>query len=232
MFIWMRSVVWSGYIAGTKYDYPGSGANMLCVHGKITPPETNVPGTDTISAVLFGAEFQIAGTYSGDKKPFSQASVGGKTLHCQDPLCAVCYVPNSSTNIMIPGRQDCGDAQDWTLQYKGLLVAQWAGGSRTSNEYICVDGARGLRGEGGGERRSLGGQNSTRCRRSCRSLPCTGVSRTETKWAALSAPSRLWLRQSSDPSRLWLVSRLIHLGSDWSSRLIHLGSELVSPCWS
>ncbi|PVD19677.1 hypothetical protein C0Q70_20167 [Pomacea canaliculata] len=111
------ATVFSGYVAGSWYSSPGSGANYLCL-----PPD---PVASTIAkpahwANLYGAEYEV----------------WPRAEHNHDALCAVCFVKTRSVNIMVPGTNRCPCG--WTSEYTGLLMS----GLDThygSTEFICVD---------------------------------------------------------------------------------------------
>ena len=49
--------------------------------------------------------------------------------------CAVCYVPNKTTSLMIPAKTTC--PTDWIREYYGYLMGEWLGNYRS--EFVCVD---------------------------------------------------------------------------------------------
>ncbi|XP_025077969.1 uncharacterized protein LOC112554416 [Pomacea canaliculata] len=104
-------------MGGSWYTDPGSGANYLCL-----PPN---PAGGTIAkpasySHLGGAEYEVSNRLENN----------------QDALCAVCFVKNRSSNIMIPGTNSCPSG--WTTEYTGLLMTG-NNGHAGSSEFICVD---------------------------------------------------------------------------------------------
>ena len=111
---------------GPHYTHSGSGSNLLCAHEHPTWSKNNVAGIQTWSGRLFGTEFEVfpAGGYK-DNKPLDSSNLDGDDIGNQDALCVLCYVPNSSTNFMVTGRQDCGNSRlDAKLEYKGVIMSR------------------------------------------------------------------------------------------------------------
>jgi len=129
-------LLYTGYIAGSWYADLGGGGNSLCVPDE-PDFEKSVDGYQDSSG-LWGTEYEI-------KQPdysnlFSTLNNNKKQLHNYDAVCALCYIPNSSDNFMLPGRQDCGKSNsDFHLLYKGFLMTLRKAHTRVS--YICVDEA-------------------------------------------------------------------------------------------
>ncbi|XP_013388451.1 uncharacterized protein LOC106157369 [Lingula anatina] len=88
------------------------------------------------------------GHYSND--PFQRTNFGGKNFKNQDAPCAVCYTQNRTSHVMIPAWKTC--PTEWTLEYRGYLVAQFYSQYRT--KFVCLDEApEGIR---GGEKNTNG----------------------------------------------------------------------------
>ncbi len=61
--------------------------------------------------------------------------------HGQNAVCAICYVPKRSAQIMIPAQASCPDG--WTREYYGYLMGETRISVHvSSSEYICVDKAQ------------------------------------------------------------------------------------------
>lgn len=133
-------VLYNGYIAGSKDDHPGTAFNVLCAHDTPQWGKNNVPGFQDYAGYLVGAEFEMwaAGGFPDDK-PFEKTNADGVPLGDREPVCVVCHV-SRSTNIMIPGRQDCGPGnEDMRLEYKGFLMSEYY--NRKRSEFLCIDEA-------------------------------------------------------------------------------------------
>ncbi len=59
-----------------------------------------------------------------------------KPVQDHDPPCAVCRVTSRSTQIMIPGRNQC--YAGWNLEYNGYLMSEHHS-HKGRKEFICVD---------------------------------------------------------------------------------------------
>jgi len=165
-------VLYKGYMAGSQFNQVGAGSNYLCVHEKPQWSKSNVPGVQAWSSLLYGTEYEIhaAGGFPNNK-PFESDNARGADLANRDAVCVLCYVPNSSTNFMLPGRQDCGeDNDDLKLEYKGLLASNsvnW--GDQHRSEFICIDEAPEAR---LGSEADLNGALLYPVQVACGSLPC------------------------------------------------------------
>jgi hypothetical protein len=148
-------------MTGAYFNDGGNGANYLCMpeEPKFVRP---TPGRQAWTSYIVGMELEnpLPGTFLSD-------NVAGGSLYNQDLLCAVCYVSDSSTQIMIPGRPDC-HATGFDLQYQGFLVAE-AASARKRGEYVCVDEAP--EGRPGGSGNDDNGVVYT-VQVGCGSLPC------------------------------------------------------------
>jgi hypothetical protein len=164
------TAVYKGYVAGNMYDKDGSGGNYLCVREGPQWGSGNVGGTQEVSGKLHGIQYRFWTEHGyGNNKPFSYANNQGASLNERDAVCVVCYRPNSSTNLMIPGGQDCGVGNDdWNLEYKGYLMSERLAHQRA--EYICVDEAPEARPRVGAAAANIGTIHPVQV--ACGGLPC------------------------------------------------------------
>ena len=118
-----------GHVGGNYFLEKGGGVNYLCLDEN---PEwgNRIDGLQG-NAPLYGSEYEAAAY----EQIFSKANNGGQSLHNLDVLCAACYAPTRSAQIMIPGRRTCPDG--WTMEYRGYLVTE--NKIYNSKEYICMD---------------------------------------------------------------------------------------------
>ena len=63
-----------------------------------------------------------------------------KIMHNHDwnVPCAVCYVPDKSTKLQVPGMTSCPSS--WTQEYKGYLMSDFRG-HRRNVVFECIDEA-------------------------------------------------------------------------------------------
>ena len=115
-------------MGGAHFTQGGAG-DIVCLPD--IPQWGNVQDGLQAQARMYGAEYR---TYASDTI-FSKANNGGRTLNENDAVCVVCFVPNRSTQIMIPARRTC--PVGWTLEYRGYLSAQYYQQNR--NVFICLD---------------------------------------------------------------------------------------------
>ncbi|PVD19676.1 hypothetical protein C0Q70_20166 [Pomacea canaliculata] len=106
-----------GYMGGSWYTDPGSGANYLCLPPN---PAGGIIAKPASYSHLGGTEYEVSNRLENN----------------QDALCAVCFVKNRSSNIMIPGTNSCPSG--WTTEYTGLLMTG-NNAHAGSSEFICVD---------------------------------------------------------------------------------------------
>ena len=115
-------LVYSGYAGGSEHREHGGGANLLCM------PITGVghlshqnPGH---YSYVYGSEYQTH----------------NRIMHNHDwnVPCAVCYVPDKSTKLQVPGMTSCPSS--WTQEYKGYLMTDNRGHPRNA-VYECIDEA-------------------------------------------------------------------------------------------
>ncbi|XP_025077955.1 uncharacterized protein LOC112554408 [Pomacea canaliculata] len=76
------ATVYSGYMGGSFYAHPGSGANYLCLPPNPVP--TNISRPAYVSSV-YGTEYEVTNRPEND----------------QDALCAVCFVTDRIANSIM-----------------------------------------------------------------------------------------------------------------------------------
>ena len=113
------SYLTEGFIALSKHDHRGGGANALCMHGEPQYPE-GYSDSDNNGNLLYGA------TYKQTNRPMDD--VDG------DAACVLCARSNVAQPYVAWGRRSCEN--DDTLEYVGVVM----GGYRTGHpaEHICV----------------------------------------------------------------------------------------------
>ncbi|XP_019854450.1 PREDICTED: short-chain collagen C4-like isoform X2 [Amphimedon queenslandica] len=114
--------VYAGYAGGSGYHEHGGGANIVCMPTSgVGHLSTQNPGHYTF---MYGTE------YESQNKIWSN--------HNWNVPCAVCYVPDKSTKMQLPGRINCPDS--WTQEYRGYLMADHRG-HRRNQVFECIDEA-------------------------------------------------------------------------------------------
>ncbi len=111
--------IYSGRVGGSPHQNQGGGSNYLCMPDD---PEYGLAyraGVQNYSPVD-GAEYEspLASNKNNINVP-----------------CAVCYVSNQTTSVMIPARINCYG--NWTREYYGYLMAEHRGHRR--KQFICMD---------------------------------------------------------------------------------------------
>ena len=114
-------LIYSGYAGGGWYSQKGNGANFICLPKDPQYLSTTSP---TYQSYLYGAEYQ------------SNNKIFGKTTHDYNVPCAVCYVPNKSSKLVIPAKISC--PKSWTQEYYGYLMTEYYKNNRNAL-YECVD---------------------------------------------------------------------------------------------
>ena len=115
-------LVYAGYTGGSGYHERGGGANIVCM------PTTGVGHLNTQNpghySFMYGSEYQSH----------------NKIWHNHDfnVPCAVCYVPDKSTKLQLPGRITCPDS--WTQEYRGYIMADNRGHPKNA-VFECIDEA-------------------------------------------------------------------------------------------
>ena len=119
-------MIYSGQMAGNKWNEFGGGSNSLCL-----PNEPSwgkyVDGFDRETSHVHGTEIQ--------KSDVSAKILFGQTVNDQDVPCAVCRTTRASS-VMFPARVDCYPG--WTMEYQGYVVAS-ATGWNNNADYVCLD---------------------------------------------------------------------------------------------
>ena len=103
---------------------------MICLPEE--PQWKNHTTNDRRSTMAYGFPYHLRGN---DSSFFSTVNTGGRQLHRNPVPCAVCYVPQRSTSVMMPASTNC--PVGWTQEYGGYIVAI----NDNINIYICVDQA-------------------------------------------------------------------------------------------
>ena len=101
----------------------GGGGNYQCV---VEDPENFDFGAGTETAsYIYGVEYRMLGNVPPSSLP----------LNAHNVPCAVCYVADRETVLMIPGNYIC--PQNWTSEYYGYLMAEHH--TRYRSTFECVD---------------------------------------------------------------------------------------------
>jgi len=131
----------SGHAAGRHHRHGGGGSNYLCLPEE--PQWRNHTDTTPPSGYLYGAEYRA---HDAQTTFFSRVNnADGSTFHDKPAPCAVCYVAQRSTSVMIPASVRC--PVGWTQEYGGYLMSEQSyddnnhGRPRHTTTYICVDEA-------------------------------------------------------------------------------------------
>ena len=126
-----------GYAAGPHVSSGGSGSNFLCLPGD-PQWETYIDGDQT-SGSISGVEYELYNSGTHHNNVFDESNNGGSPLSQKPAPCAVCYVEDRSSAVMIPARTQCPDG--WTMEYGGYIVAEYHATGRKRSSYICWDKA-------------------------------------------------------------------------------------------
>ena len=105
--------------------------NYLCLPRQ---PEwgNRIDGMNAWHSKLYGSE------YEHTLPPiFSLHNNGGQSLYNIDALCAMCFVPNRSAQIMIPAKRTCPEG--WTMEFRGYLATDM--NQFSSKDFVCLDEA-------------------------------------------------------------------------------------------
>ncbi len=113
--------VYSGQTGSTRGEDQGGASNYVCMPNNPQYPSGYGIGVKGNSYV-YGTEYE-------QPPPPHQGS------HQHNAVCAVCYVADKHTTIMIPARTSCPTG--WTMEYHGYLASEYIGHHRTT--YVCVD---------------------------------------------------------------------------------------------
>ncbi|XP_028518551.1 uncharacterized protein LOC110250982 [Exaiptasia diaphana] len=121
-------LVYKGRVGGEWFGHPGGGSNYVCL---TESPKywsyTNV--LEKYSAFMYGAEYQARS--ADHPNPFNN-----KNLYNHDVPCAVCFVPNRNTKLMIPATYEC--PAGWSKEYWGYIMSEHHGHAN-QKKFICVD---------------------------------------------------------------------------------------------
>ena len=116
--------LYQGFIAASKYDHSGGGANHLCMHNSAQAPQ----GASTANhngALLYGVEYQ--------NMP------GLSSVQDRDAGCTVCARSGYSQSYVQWGRMTC-DGSGQATEYAGFVMSDHS--DHKKSEFICVDPAR------------------------------------------------------------------------------------------
>ncbi|CAG2216181.1 unnamed protein product [Mytilus edulis] len=114
-------LVYTGFASGQEFQnggHYGGPANYLCLPNNPELSNRTGPG----SSLLYGTEYE-----NGD--------IFKKGAQDEDVPCALCRSQNTSTTVMIPGRQTCYSG--WKMEYHGILGSNAY--EYKASSYICVD---------------------------------------------------------------------------------------------
>ena len=111
-------------MAGSHNTHEGGGSNYLCL--PLNPIYEKYQSGTQGSSYIYGTEYQVN----------TQPNIFPKKLHDHDAPCAVCHTTSRGSHVMIPARNVC--PTNWTMEYKGYLMAQHYN-SKGRSGYICVD---------------------------------------------------------------------------------------------
>ena len=115
-------LVYSGRAGGSHYSHKGGASNYLCMpdNPQYSTFKTGVGGF----SYIYGVEYKLE---NGLPIPYNRNN--------HNVPCAVCYVQERGTLLMIPARKDCPNL--WTKEYDGALMSERVSYHRTMFE--CVD---------------------------------------------------------------------------------------------
>ena len=114
------TLVYSGRVGGTYHNKQGGGSNYLCMPDD---PE-------------YGLAYRagVQGNCPVDGAEYQGPLVSGH--HDRNVPCAVCYVQNRTTSIMIPAKMNCHSG--WTREYYGYLMSDYVV-THYRTQFICMD---------------------------------------------------------------------------------------------
>jgi len=133
----------SGYVASHHHLHGGGGSNTLCLPE--TPQWRNHTAGRPNSGWLYGTAYYLRGDHVNF---LSTANTGGRELSQNPAPCAVCYVSQRSTSVMVPAAVAC--PVGWTQEYGGYLMSEHSydvddisglSQPRHPTSYVCVDQA-------------------------------------------------------------------------------------------
>ncbi len=117
-----NDLLYTGRVGGTVWNAVGGGSNYLCMPDY---PEYGLPYMRGVQghSPVFGTEYE-------------QVVVPHR--NSGNAVCALCYVSNKFSSIMIPARLTC--PRGWTKEYYGYLMSTSVHGHYRT-EFVCVDQA-------------------------------------------------------------------------------------------
>ncbi|PIK34546.1 putative short-chain collagen C4, partial [Apostichopus japonicus] len=110
--------------AGAFRGETGNGANQLCLPSDPVYSERGWCWSKPFVS--------LCNRYQIDNFP----TLSDRSWH--DVPCAVCKAPTRFAKLMIPGKNLC-PSNEWTLEYRGYLMAERAHSVHQRSMYICVD---------------------------------------------------------------------------------------------
>ena len=111
--------LYAGRVGASAESSSGGGSNYMCM--------PNDPEYSTYRPGVQGRVHMYGVEYEGPPL------VSNREQH--NAPCAVCYVSNKATQVMIPARNTCPNG--WTEEYHGYLMTERSNTHRT--EFVCVD---------------------------------------------------------------------------------------------
>ena len=157
--------MYSGKAGGTHYNKRGGASNYLCM------PD------DPDYGLAFRAGVQGLSPVGGAE--YEQPLVSGH--HNHNVPCAVCYVHNQTTFIMIPEKMNCPSG--WTREYNGYLMsARVVTHYRT--QFICMDSNMEAI---PGLLANTNGAVFYHAEATCNGLSCATLKKNSTVWCALNS---------------------------------------------
>jgi len=131
----------SGHMAGHHRLHGGGGSNYLCLPEE--PRWKKHISANNYTGWLYGVLYWISGDHASF---FSAVNNGGRSLHNHPVPCAVCYVSQRSTSVMMPASTNC--PVGWTREYSGYMMSDYSYSEGTAgyhprhaSSYICGDQA-------------------------------------------------------------------------------------------
>ena len=129
--IWGRSIcpnttgaqlVYSGRAGGTHFNSRGGSSDKICL-----------PDNPDYLAVTNGVTVPYYSVVQGAEYEYHAGPLTSLTQH--NATCAVCYVPNRTTSIVVPAKTMCPST--WTREYYGYLTTERDTHYRSI--YTCLD---------------------------------------------------------------------------------------------
>ena len=147
-------------MAGRYFQRTG-GSNYMCLPE--TPRWKNHTDDRLNNAAAFGVKFKLDRNYANF---LSTVNNGGAQFHDKPVPCAVCYVSQRSTSVMMSASTSCPEG--WTQEYAGYIMSTSL--IDHSSSYICVDQAPEVAHDGADDPRSA---ILTVVQVLCGTLPCS-----------------------------------------------------------